>query len=183
MKLKCAQIREFRSIWDSNRFQVDRVACFVGKNESGKTALLHALHRLNPIDDGPTRFDVTDDYPRAHVEEYEHALERGEREPAVVVKATFALEAPELDAIAAEYGSGVIRDSSITVSKGYPREPSAECELVVTVPLVESVMVSHLVQNCELSATVTIAEHATLSSLAEQLQAINAENDEAIAVC
>ena len=25
MKLKCAQVREFRSIWDSNPFKVDRV--------------------------------------------------------------------------------------------------------------------------------------------------------------
>ena len=88
MKLKCAQVREFRSIWDSDPFEVDRVACFVGKNESGKTALLHALHRLNPIDDDrPNGFDVTDDYPRSHVEEYEQALEGGQREPAVVVEA------------------------------------------------------------------------------------------------
>ena len=181
MKLKCAQVWEFRSIWDSNPFNVDRVACFVGKNESGKTALLHALHRLNPIDDDRSNgFDVTDDYPRSHVEEYEQALERGQREPAVVVEATFALEAPELDAIAAEYGSGVIKESSITVWKGYPREPATKCELSVEVPIVESVLVSHLVQNCELPATVKAA-HTTLSSLADQLEAIKAENAQAIA--
>ena len=181
MKLKCAQVREFRSIWDSNPFKVDRVACFVGKNESGKTALLHALHRLNPIDDDRSNgFDVTDDYPRSHVEEYEQALERGQREPAVVVEATFALEAPELDAIAAEYGSGVIKESSIIVWKGYPREPATKCELSVEVPIVESVLVSHLVQNCELPATVKSAAHTTLSSLADQLEALKAENAQAI---
>ena len=182
MKLKCAQVREFRSIWDSDPFEVDRVACFVGKNESGKTALLHALHRLNPIDDDrPNGFDVTDDYPRSHVEEYEQALEGGQREPAVVVEATFALEAPELHAVAAEYGSGVIKESSIRVWKGYPREPATKNEPSVEVPIVESVLVSHLVQNCELPATVKIADHTTLSSLADQLEALKAENDQAIA--
>jgi predicted ATP-dependent endonuclease of OLD family len=38
--------------------------CLVGKNEAGKTALLKALYRLNPIVETEGRFDVTDDYPR-----------------------------------------------------------------------------------------------------------------------
>ena len=49
MKLRTIRIREFKSVWDSGPFDVDRVACLVGKNEAGKTAILQALYRLNPI--------------------------------------------------------------------------------------------------------------------------------------
>ncbi|MXV72682.1 ATP-binding protein, partial [Candidatus Poribacteria bacterium] len=48
MKLRKFTVKEFRSIWDSNAIEVDdKVTCLVGKNESGKTALLHALYRTN----------------------------------------------------------------------------------------------------------------------------------------
>ena len=50
MKLREFTVREFRSIWDSGPIAVDDlVTCLVGKNESGKTALLTALYRTNPI--------------------------------------------------------------------------------------------------------------------------------------
>lgn len=75
MKLKEVRVREFRSIWDSNPFKIDRVACLVGKNEAGKTAILQALYRLNPIVESDGNFDVTDDYPRAEVENYQHDIE------------------------------------------------------------------------------------------------------------
>src|SRR5690349_773806 len=39
MKLRSAHIHEYKSIWDSNLFNVDRVTCLVGKNEAGKTAV------------------------------------------------------------------------------------------------------------------------------------------------
>ena len=49
MQLKRVQITNFQSIHDSNEFDVGDVTCLVGKNEAGKTALLKALYRLNPI--------------------------------------------------------------------------------------------------------------------------------------
>jgi predicted ATP-dependent endonuclease of OLD family len=70
MKLRKVQVTEFKSVWDSNVFEIDRIACLVGKNESGKTAILQALYRLNPIVDNDCNFDVTDDYPRTEVENY-----------------------------------------------------------------------------------------------------------------
>jgi recombinational DNA repair ATPase RecF len=49
MRLVSARIRMFRNIVDSGviHFAPD-VSCVVGKDESGKTALLQALHRQNP---------------------------------------------------------------------------------------------------------------------------------------
>ena len=50
MKLIKAHITNFMCIHDSNEFDIDDVTCLVGKNQSGKTAILKALCNLNPID-------------------------------------------------------------------------------------------------------------------------------------
>ena len=108
MKLRTVHVQEFQSVWDSNAFEIDRVACLVGKNEAGKTAVLQALYRLNAIVENDGNFDVTDDYPRSEVENYQQDVESGRRQHAVVVEATFELEPPELDAIKEKYGDGVL---------------------------------------------------------------------------
>ena len=43
MRLSKVQIREFQSIQDSTEIEVGPITCLVGKNESGKTAVLKAL--------------------------------------------------------------------------------------------------------------------------------------------
>ena len=60
MLLKTFQIHDFQSIRDSNPVEVGDITC-LGKNEAGKTAILGALYRLNPITKGEDKFDVTDD--------------------------------------------------------------------------------------------------------------------------
>ena len=44
------------------------LTCLVGKHESGKTALLQALYRLNPVLEEEGMYRVTDDHPRRDVE-------------------------------------------------------------------------------------------------------------------
>ena len=49
MKLVRARIQIFRSVEDSEESSLDEhITCLVEKNESGRTALLTALYRLNP---------------------------------------------------------------------------------------------------------------------------------------
>ena len=84
MLLKTFRVHDFQSIWDSNPVEVGDVTCLVGKNEAGKTAILKALYRLNPITNGEDRFDVTDDYPRSCVTEYEQQINSGKRQHVVV---------------------------------------------------------------------------------------------------
>ena len=43
MKLLTAHVSNFRSAEDSEEFEVGPVTCLVGKNESGKSAILLAL--------------------------------------------------------------------------------------------------------------------------------------------
>ena len=49
MQLKSFSVSEYRSVLSSNSIETGDITCLVGKNESGKTALLHALYKLNPI--------------------------------------------------------------------------------------------------------------------------------------
>jgi hypothetical protein len=50
MKLKRVRVQNFRSVIDSGVFSVDQVTCLVGKNESGKSAILDALYKMNPVE-------------------------------------------------------------------------------------------------------------------------------------
>jgi predicted ATP-dependent endonuclease of OLD family len=77
MKLREFRVREFRSIWDSGPVEIDsQVTCLVGKNEAGKTALLTALYRTNPIIPEAAEFDETYDYPKREVEDYRFGQSR-----------------------------------------------------------------------------------------------------------
>jgi predicted ATP-dependent endonuclease of OLD family len=91
MKLRTVHVKEFRSIWDSNSFAVDKVTCLVGKNEAGKTAILQALYRLNPFIEGDGEFNVTYDYPKSEVENYQQDIEAKRRRHADVISAVFQL--------------------------------------------------------------------------------------------
>ncbi len=153
MKLRTVRVREFQSIWDSNAFEVDRATCLVGKNEAGKTAILQALYRLNPIVEDDGDFDVTDDYPRSEVEDYQQDVESGRRKHAIVVEATFELDAVELDAIRDEYGDGVLSDPEVVISRGYAKDDAGKCTQSVSVPVDEAAVVKNLVESFELPET------------------------------
>ena len=99
MKLTKVHITNFQSIQDSTEFEIGDVTCLVGKNEAGKTALLKALYRLNPINEMDSDFDVTDDYPSRNVSDYEDDVKAERREPAQVVQATYALEPDDIVAV------------------------------------------------------------------------------------
>lgn len=171
MKLHKVQIREFRSVWDSTEFDVNRVTCLVGKNEAGKTSLLQALYRLNPIVDVDGEFDVTDDYPRSAVEDYTQDIEAKRREHAIVVRATFSLEEDEVTAIERELGKGILHCPEVIVSKGYQRGPKGQCQRDVTVPVNEARVVQHLLSGFDLPEQVRSGalDVATVAKLSDYL--------------
>ena len=121
MKLTKVHITEFQSIRDSTEFDIGDVTCLVGKNEAGKTALLKALYRLNPVIESQGTFDVTEDYPRQAVSDYEDAVNAGSREAASVVRTSYALEAADIEAVQESYGPDCFRDDkpSVVLRKGY----------------------------------------------------------------
>ncbi|GAP16386.1 AAA family ATPase [Levilinea saccharolytica] len=122
MKLQSVRVREFQSIQDSNEFEIGDITCLVGKNEAGKTAILQALYRLNPIIETEGNYDVTDDYPRAYVEDYQQDIETRKRKPATVVTAKFSLDPKEVAEIENEFGSGILVNPEFTYSKSYENQ-------------------------------------------------------------
>lgn len=120
MKLKQYRVREFRSIWDTGPIEVDdQTTCLVGKNEAGKTTVLTALYRTNPIRKGDAVFDETYDYPKREVEDYRFAVENGEREEAAVVECTYELEKADLLAVEEVFGPGVLSSNTFKYTTYY----------------------------------------------------------------
>ena len=62
MQLKAFKVKMYRPILDSGWVDVEDVTAIIGKNESGKTSLLKALHKFNPYDD--VGYDLNREWPR-----------------------------------------------------------------------------------------------------------------------
>ena len=64
MELIAFRVRMYKGIIDSGWVDVNDLTVLVGKNESGKTSLLKALHKLNPAASEP--YDIEQEWPRTH---------------------------------------------------------------------------------------------------------------------
>ncbi len=65
MLLTGLTIQFFRNFVEAQTVRIeDDLTVFVGKNESGKTTILKALHRLNPANQDDAAFELRTDYPR-----------------------------------------------------------------------------------------------------------------------
>ena len=148
MQLTQVQINNFQSIQDSNIFQIGDVTCLVGKNEAGKTALLKALYRLNPIIDTEGDFDPVEDYPRGQFTDYEEEVEAGHRSHANVVQATYRLDTADIEAVADAFGADCLADTQpfVTLHKGYANKLTF-CDLRVN----SKAAVQHLLEAAGLS--------------------------------
>jgi predicted ATP-dependent endonuclease of OLD family len=159
MKLIRARVTNFKSIDDSGWVTLDNVTCMVGKNESGKTAFLQALRRINPVDSANSGFDLRD-YPRKGYVRYKR---RHDEEPATVVRVEFELTEPEMDELESEFGQGVLRSSTVVVSKNY------KDELSWSIDVNESAVVKSVIKRATLP--LEVQRYAGDSDTWEQLKA------------
>ena len=117
MILKTARVENFKCIEDSGEFSVERVTCLVGKNESGKTAILQALYKLNPGIPEGNNFEALLEYPRRKWSEYK---ERQETNPENVLTTAWELEDTDLEALGPKKrGTQAFRNATVLVTKGY----------------------------------------------------------------
>ncbi len=124
MKLKSFQIGPYRNVIDSGVVDVHPEATvLVGKNESGKTNLLHALHTIKPANG--VRALSRLDYPRWLMKAHDRS---GEYERAEPVKATFSLTDTDKEEIAGRFGEDVLLSDTFTVQLKYGSEESTEPE-------------------------------------------------------
>ena len=87
MKLTRARVKNYRSIDDSSWVKLEDVTALVGKNESGKTAFLQALRKINSISGDSDKFNIRD-FPRKGYIKYKKIHEKS---PEKVVQAEFEL--------------------------------------------------------------------------------------------
>jgi AAA ATPase domain len=173
MRLTKVTVTNYRCITDSGPVEIGDVTCLVGKNESGKTAFLQALRRLNPVE-GPSTYDDVMDYPAKDSALYRKAVAKMLKDPARVVSATFELSDPEVDTIEeGGVGKGVLGKRSFTVSKYYPHPPGSS-ETFYHVEVNEAAAIRHLTKNLVVpeEQARSIRQLKTIVALDQALRAI-----------
>ena len=85
MKAIRFRVQNFRNINDSDWISLEKVTAFVGRNESGKTSLLKALHKFNPAT--PEPYDAQREFPRdRYTRDYVSNGSKGEDWPVCLVE-------------------------------------------------------------------------------------------------
>ena len=85
MKAIRFRVQNFRNIDDSDWIVLEKVTAFVGRNESGKTSLLKALHKFNPAT--PEPYDAQREFPRdRYTRDYVSNRSRGKDWPVCSVE-------------------------------------------------------------------------------------------------
>ena len=114
MRLLSVRIQDFRCIEDSTEFPITDVTCLVGKNESGKTAILKALYKLDPDVESKRRFEPATDYPKR---KWRPEQPIPASPPAITTK--WKLDAADVAALEKQFGAGIITEHSFAITKGY----------------------------------------------------------------
>ena len=119
VKLKNVVINKYKSFLEKQEIEIeDGVTRIVGKNESGKTALLEAMAKFNYFDpkDKTFTFNSTNDYPRGELKRYQQEYPNEDFE---VITCTFELSDDLLNQISEDVGKDVFTSKSIIVAKTY----------------------------------------------------------------
>ena len=112
MKLIHANIQRYRSIGEPTEFDVEPdVTALVGKNESGKTAVLQSLYKSNPVD--RAKFDPDLDFPTHRTRE----IAKGAK--VKVTDLTYELDGDDIAAVEASLCPGVLDDKRVVVAAGF----------------------------------------------------------------
>ena len=170
MILKTVQIKNFKSINDSTEFTVDeRVTCLVGKNESGKTAILRSIAKLNSTDASAANFDILE-YPRRYMIEYQ---QRAETEPAEALTTTWALGPDDVADLESVIGPAARQIQTVKIQKGYDNKT------VFTFDVDEAAVVQHLIGSFDLDRDDLRAVQGveSLAELHQNLSEMEARSD------
>lgn len=141
MILRTVHIENYKCVKDSNEFRVDeKVTCLVGKNESGKTAVLQALSKLNPVEGSDVLPDFDDlEYPRHKLSEYQESDEYAD-----ALTTTWQLDKNDISELESIIGAAASNLGSITISKGYQNE------VVYDLGIDEAAVVAHTIDRHDL---------------------------------
>lgn len=168
MRLAAVRIQSFKLIEDSQEFSIADVTCLVGKNESGKTAILKALAKLNSVSPSEAEFSPLD-YPRR---KWVPNAPIPDDPPPIWTR--WKLSPEEKTEFEEEFAAGVLTSDEVTVSKGYDNK------LRVSVSTNEKVVVARLIGEANLSeqdATDIVGPHDSIDSLSKALSALTSPTE------
>jgi len=138
MKITRARVINYRSIDDSSWVSLEDVTALVGKNESGKTAFLQAIRKINSISGDDDKFAIRD-FPRKGYIKYKKIHEEN---PCTVAKAEFELSQEEVSEIEANFGEGVLASNKVIVGKNYKNERIWEVDVSESTPAIDRTFTS-----------------------------------------
>ncbi len=161
IRLTSVSIDHFKNILESNDVKIQSdVTCVVGKNESGKSAFLQALHRLNPAQEG-VQFNSQRHYP-AWLEK-QHRRQK-DIEEVRVVTAELLIDDATWAEIEKKFGKDSLGSRELSISRAYGND------LYYTFKANQPSIVAHISSGIELSEVGgTPTSFADLDKLIETL--------------
>lgn len=169
LTLESFHVRLFRNIVDSGPVAVGDVTCLVGKNEAGKSALLQALHHLNPAKPD-MNLSLLDEYPRWLKKEHEIT---GEINEAVPISATFSISDDLRDELAEQFGAGVVTADTVQFHRTY----AAPSELRVLIDLDFAAFMKPLLDSAPKRLQDAVGAVSNTTELDKKLQELVARKD------
>lgn len=169
MKLIKVRVQNYRSVEDSEEFEIGDLTCLVGKNEAGKTALLSAMRGLKPSQ--PFEFDETIDYPRRFSTRFDDRHPDGTAE---VIRTWWRLEDADKAAVEQRFGAGVLKGDTFQAHFGFRYEDDSHIwELEVdSAKVLENLLSKHAIDATECNVLHGVNDGPTadkaLSGLAER---------------
>ena len=154
MKITRARVTNYKSIDDSSWVALEDVTALVGKNESGKTAFLQALRKINSISGESDGFNIRD-FPRKGYIKYKKVHENA---PLPVAQMEFELSDDEVNEIESNFGAGVLKSNLVKVLKNYKNERHWELDLA------DSLVHSAIPNNASSSTPVAFRKISTLEN-------------------
>lgn len=169
MKLTSVTVYKYKSYDQQQSFPIDDdITIIVGKNESGKTAILEAIAKTNYFsDDSDFKFNPTHDYPRKEKKKYDKSGEIGK-----AISCTYLLEQEEISEIEKYLGCGVISKWEFTVTTKYDNSRT------VTHPEVDTNKFLELIGNKYNLSSENLNILKTLTSKEKILDAIDGHKSE-----
>ena len=169
MKLLRVEIDHFKNILNSEPIVIQPdVTCVVGKNESGKTAVLQALHRFNPAQPNVS-FNAQRQYPAWLEKQHRKQKDIDKHSPVV---AHFLLEESECAVIESCLGAGALKSQQLKISRTYANTFDWAPELN------EPVVIAHMIRDVPMAGVAAPTSLSELAKLIDHLGSV-AHDDEA----
>ena len=174
MKLDAVTIQLYRNFVDPQRIAVEfDVTCLVGKNESGKTTVLKALHRLKPANGEDTKFDLTVEYPRWRLAR--DRKKNADLDKTAPIAAEFTLDEADQAALEEVYGAPIPDGAICRAARTYANEATVSLAVKLDAAIATAAQTAKLADE----DIASLPDSGTTTELASAAKAIAKEHRDA----